>query len=274
MLAERVFRPLGMTTTRVITERDIVPNRAAGYVLANGELKNQEWVAPQLNTTADGSLYFSLRDLLAWDAAVKRRAILKPESWAMILEPVRLASGRPYPYGFGWTVEERGGQPLHQHGGSWQGFKTQYSRFVGEDLSVIVLANAAQADPGRIADGIAAIVNPALAIPVPAPIADNEPAVREKLFAIIAALREGKLTPADFAYVRAGFFPGAAENYRRMLERVGPPSRAVLLERRELGDDRIHMYEVTFGERTMIARLGLAPDNRVSQFNLRPRQAP
>ena len=271
VLADRVFKPLGMTTTRVITERDIVPNRAAGYVLSNGELKNQGWVSPQLNTTADGSLYFSLRDLLAWDAAVKRRAILKPESWALILESVRLNSGKHYPYGFGWFIDERGGQPLQQHGGSWQGFKTQYSRFLGEDLSIIVLANAAQADPARIADGIAAIVNPALAIPVPSPIADNEPAVRDKLFAIIEALREGKLTPADFAYVRAGFFPGGADNYRRVLTRLGTPSRAVLMERRELGDDRVYLYEVSFGDRIMLARLGLAPDNKVSQFNLRPK---
>src|SRR5215204_5808755 len=30
-LQERVFRPLGMTTARVISESDIVPNRASGY---------------------------------------------------------------------------------------------------------------------------------------------------------------------------------------------------------------------------------------------------
>jgi len=33
------------------------------------ELKNQEWVSPTLNTTADGSLYFSILDLAKWDAA-------------------------------------------------------------------------------------------------------------------------------------------------------------------------------------------------------------
>lgn len=38
-LTERVFKPLGMTTARVISERDIVPNRAAGYVLRNREVK-------------------------------------------------------------------------------------------------------------------------------------------------------------------------------------------------------------------------------------------
>src|SRR5205823_1886400 len=71
VLAERVFKPLGMTSTRIISEADIVPNRAAGYQLVNGQLKNQDWVAPLLNTTADGSLYFTVHDLLAWNAAVE-----------------------------------------------------------------------------------------------------------------------------------------------------------------------------------------------------------
>src|SRR5437867_91588 len=129
VLAERVFKPLGMATARVIDEAAIIPNRAAGYRHVNGELANQEWVAPRLNTTADGSLYWSVRDLVAWDTAVKRRAILRPESWTQILTPVRLNSGKTYPYGMGWSLDERGGKPLQQHGGSWQGFKTQLSRF-------------------------------------------------------------------------------------------------------------------------------------------------
>src|SRR6187551_3684361 len=40
-LQERVFKPLGMTTARVISETDIVPNRASGYRLVKGEVKNQ-----------------------------------------------------------------------------------------------------------------------------------------------------------------------------------------------------------------------------------------
>ena len=45
--------------TRIISEADIIPNRAAGYRLVKGQLKNQEWVSPTLNTTADGALYFT-----------------------------------------------------------------------------------------------------------------------------------------------------------------------------------------------------------------------
>jgi CubicO group peptidase (beta-lactamase class C family) len=69
-LRDQVFEPLGMTTTRIINEDDIIPNRAAGYRLVKRQLKNQEWVSPLLNTTADGSLYFSILDLAKWDASL------------------------------------------------------------------------------------------------------------------------------------------------------------------------------------------------------------
>jgi CubicO group peptidase (beta-lactamase class C family) len=165
VLQQRVFSPLGMSTARVISEADVVPHRAAGYHLIQGVLKNQDWVAPSLNTTADGALYFSLRDLMAWDAGVRARRVLAPASWAQVLQPVRLNDGTSAPYGFGWSVESRAGKPLYHHGGSWQGFKTHYARFLADDLSVIVLANLAEAQPERIVTAIATAIDPGLAPP-------------------------------------------------------------------------------------------------------------
>jgi CubicO group peptidase (beta-lactamase class C family) len=269
VLADRVFKPLGMTTARIISEADIVPHRAAGYRLVDGELKNQEWVAPLLNTTADGSLYLSVRDMIAWDAGVRARRVLSPESWNQVLEPVRLASGKTYPYGFGWFIEERGGKPLQQHGGAWQGFKTQFSRFLGDDLSVIVLANLEGADQERFADGVAAIIDPALAAPTPKPIEDREPAVTARANRLLEAARQGTLARSEFAYVRAGFFPDVTDLYAKTLKELGAPRRVALLERTELGDDRVYLYEVEYASATLLMRLALAPDDRVALFELR-----
>lgn len=269
VLKHRVFEPLGMRTARIIDQSAIVPNRAAGYEHVNGALANQEWVAPALNTTADGSLYWSVRDLVAWDTAVMRRQILKPESWREILTPVRLTSGKTYPYGMGWALEERGGKPLQEHGGAWQGFRTQLSRFTGDSLDIIVLANAAYADPARIADGIAAILHPDLAVPTLAPIADHEPQVTARVMQLLNTIRDGKLTPAEFAYVRAGFFPEASEFYRQQLQTVGAVQKLVLLERQDLGDDRVYTYEATFASGTRQVRVALAPDGKVSSFSMR-----
>ncbi len=38
-LQQRIFQPLGMTSTRIISEADAIPVRAAGYRLVKGELK-------------------------------------------------------------------------------------------------------------------------------------------------------------------------------------------------------------------------------------------
>ena len=46
-----------MTTARVISESDIVKNRADGYEWTEeGEIRNQEWVPPSDNTLADGKV--------------------------------------------------------------------------------------------------------------------------------------------------------------------------------------------------------------------------
>ncbi len=162
VLRDRVFTPLGMSTARVISEADIVMNRAAGYRLERGELRNQQWVAPMLNTTADGSLYLSLQDLIAWDRGIRTGAVLRPESWRQIFTPVTLNSGRMHPYGFGFQVDRIAGQDIQRHGGSWQGFQTYLARYLDDDVTVIALANLSQASPKRVVDRIAAHLMPAL----------------------------------------------------------------------------------------------------------------
>lgn len=163
VLKEKIFRPLGMTTARVISEADIVPNRAAGYRLENGEIKNQEWVSPTLNTTADGALYMTVLDMAKWDAALYTEKLLKRSSFDQIWTPVTLNDGKTFPYGFGWQLGEIKGRRMIQHGGGWQGFATHIARAVDDKLTVIVLTNLANARPEKIARGILGLYVPELA---------------------------------------------------------------------------------------------------------------
>lgn len=156
-LAQRIFRPLGMQMTRIISEADIVPNRAAGYRLVKGALKNQEWVAPMVNTTADGSLYFSILDLAKWDAALYTEKLLKRSSLEQMWTPAKLKNDQPNSegYGFGWFIKIENGKRVISHDGAWQGFKTAITRHVDDELTVVVLTNLAQAKPGGIAEHVA-----------------------------------------------------------------------------------------------------------------------
>lgn len=158
-LQERVFKPLGMSTTRIVSEADIIPNRAAGYRLENGQLKNQEWVAPSANSTADGSLYFTILDLAKWDAALYAERVLKESSKREMWTVATLRDGKPNPgsYGFAWVVDSRNGHRLVGHGGRWQGFTTHIARYLDDGLTIVILTNQGNCDAQRIVDEVAAI---------------------------------------------------------------------------------------------------------------------
>jgi CubicO group peptidase (beta-lactamase class C family) len=79
-LAKRIFGPLGMASTRLIIDADIIPNRAVGYQWEDDGLKNQDWVSPTFNSTADGTLYFNVLDLAKWDAVLYTTRLLKQSS--------------------------------------------------------------------------------------------------------------------------------------------------------------------------------------------------
>ena len=161
-LHDRIFQPLGMNATRIVSEADIVPNRAAGYRLVKGRLKNQEWVSPSLNTTADGALYTTVLDLVKWDEALYTEKLLKESSLQQMWTPVKLNDGSIHHYGFGWDVSDRHGHRLFEHGGAWQGFTTYIARYVDDRLTVIVLTNldSDHSNPGKIAHHVAGMYVP------------------------------------------------------------------------------------------------------------------
>ena len=157
LLQERIFHPLEMNSTRIISEADIVPNRSAGYRLVKGDLKNQEWVAPMVNTTADGSLYFTVLDLAKWDAALFTEKLLKKSSFDQMWTVAKLKNGQPNKghYGFGWFIDERHGHRCIHHDGAWQGFQTAIDRYVDDQLTAIALCNLSGAQPGKITEHVA-----------------------------------------------------------------------------------------------------------------------
>ena len=270
VLKERVFAPLGMKTARIITEEDIVAHRAGGYRIAGGELKNQQWVAPQLNTTADGSLYVSLNDMIAWDAGLRAGRLLKPESWAQVFAPVKLNSGKSYPYGFGWNVEPLNGHRAQRHGGSWQGFQTFIARYPDDDVTVIVLTNLAQANPTRIADGIASRLDPTLATPPLKPLSAPDPEMEARVRRLLTEATAGTLKSEDFGYWRGGFTPGRANALADGVRQLGALKSLTLIEALELGDDRIRVYDAVFDKQPMRLRISVAPDGKITGFGMSP----
>jgi CubicO group peptidase (beta-lactamase class C family) len=269
ILRDRVFVPLGMKTARIISEEDIVPNRAAGYRLVGGQIKNQEWIAPTLNTTADGSLYLCINDYLAWDRGLRAHALLTSASWAEIYKPAVLNSGRTVPYGFGWNVEESGRQPWYHHNGGAQGFATSISRYLADDLTVVVLTNLADADPSHFVDGISQLIDPALAkLEADTAIPDHNPDVSRRVRGLLASAGAGKLSRADLPMVRRDFFPEELESSIELLRPLGAVQRLELLKQQQFGDDTLYWYLATYQQQRVLVEVGFTPAGQVSNFGL------
>ena len=163
---ERIFDPLAMTSTRLLSTDDIIANRASGYQLVNGQQKNAPWLAPSWLTTADGSLCTNVFDMAKWDAALYTDKLIKRSTLEQMWTPVKLNNGTTYPYGFAWRISDVNGRRLIQHDGVEYAFTSRFARYVNDGLSVIVFINLGEDDeavmPKRMTDNVAAIYIPAL----------------------------------------------------------------------------------------------------------------
>lgn len=264
-LAERVFTPLGMTTARIISEADIVPNRAAGYRLVDGELKNQEWVAPMLNTTADGSLYLSVLDMAKFETALHERKLLSPASYDAIWEPLVTNDRLTQPWGFSWHIKNINGKRIFGHGGGWQGFTANFDRYPEKKLAVMVFTNRRGANPEAITRGVMSIIAPELSIDAIPVIADNEPEITALVKDFLAKLGSNKLEAEMFA-------PPATEdifpNRGQIAERWGPfgelRSVELLLRTEKESGVRDYRYRVKFAKKKLLITVRFNKENKIS----------
>ena len=179
-MREQIFVPLGMRS-QVISERDIVPNRAAGYDRFDGALENQNWVAPSQNTTADGSLYVTSQDMARWSQALDSQSLLTTKEKETMWTRATLNNGQKTDYGFGWRSFNEGGHRMVRHRGDWQGFTAHILHFPEDRLTISVLMNRARGQPHVIADRIAALYIPALQKP-PSPSPSSDVLVQTQMY--------------------------------------------------------------------------------------------
>lgn len=272
-LQEQIFKPLGMTRARIISEEDIVPNRAAGYRLINGALKNQQWVSPSTNTTADGSLYLSILDLAKWDAALYTDKPLKQSSLRIIWTPATLSDGRQKPYGFGWFTDMIHNRRILFHGGAWQGFKTFIVRFPEDKLTIIFLANSWDTKDFRFARGLAAIFYPEFELPSANFIDEAEPKVSGLIRRVLLQLQtdtaDANLYTDDF---RAQLFPAKAREIGEKLNALSLPIAVIslkeLVERHDEGSLREYHYLLTDIGGTLSCRVKLARDDKIAGLDV------
>ena len=142
-LHEGIFDPLDMTESGVTDPIKIIPNRAEGYYISIGELKNTD--ASNLSSTLGaGGIISSMTDLVKWENALNQNKILDKEAQDKMWKRGKLNNGEETSYGYAWSLGEYKGLKRQSHSGQMHGFVTHVIRLPDYDYVLILLTNRYQ----------------------------------------------------------------------------------------------------------------------------------
>jgi CubicO group peptidase (beta-lactamase class C family) len=118
LMQRMIFDPAGMTSTRDDDPRALIPNRAGGYILENGALKNSGWADMSAKLPAGGWVT-TAGDLLRFMMAWMDGRFVSPKTQALMLTPYVLPrhGGTVDGYGTGWFLDDYHGMRAGFHGG-------------------------------------------------------------------------------------------------------------------------------------------------------------
>ncbi len=140
-VADRVFKPLGMTASLFKVNGDIVPNRADGYAMVDAKLRRGQPLRPQV-IAPNGGIMSTVTDLARWMPAFFSGRLVKPGSVAAMLAPTPLAGGATVAHGFAWFLDAFNRHRIVIHWGTTiAGFGAVVCWFPDDDLGVIMTGN-------------------------------------------------------------------------------------------------------------------------------------
>lgn len=271
-LAERIFKPLKMDDTTIVSLRGIVERRAAGYLMEGGKMRNGEYVAQSVLSYAGGGVMSTVLDMAKWDVALDGDTVLTPASKKEMWSPMKLRDGGLSAYGFGWSLGSiNGHRELAHSGGHVTGFTSFYAKYPDDRLSVIVLTNAGWGNPAKVAREVAGVFVPALKPEEPKPIEDKEPGVRALLEKVLQQARSQNLDLSLMSErMKQVLTPEMVRQGAEMLKDYGKVVKIELVKRETVRGVKVSTYRVHFEKAKIYCVLALGEDGLIEglQFTL------
>lgn len=134
-MQERIFYPLQMNHSYVLTERTQRPNFVRGYT---SKLKPNDY---KLLTYGDGGIFSTASDLLKWHNALENNTLVSSQSLLEAYTPVELVNGQKRRYGYGWEIGNNLYGKLVFHTGGLAGYRTYIERQLDSSNVIILLTN-------------------------------------------------------------------------------------------------------------------------------------
>ena len=149
---DSILSPIGMSDTGVDTHNQILKNRAAGYSIDSAhKIINDNYTSMSWPLGA-GVLYSTVEDLWKLDRALHDGTILKQSSCSIMHTPNKDN------YCYGWVSDKICDKPAFWHNGGIHGFRSDFMRFIDDNVCIVVLSNFSFSMPEQVAKDLAAII--------------------------------------------------------------------------------------------------------------------
>ena len=153
-LRESIFRPLGMDNSLARVEGGPpVANRAYGYSEFEGSWQRTDQ-GPTTAVLGDGGIYSSIADLARWDEAWEDARLLSDASRRLATSAWSATDDPGTRYGLGWRISG----DCTWHSGESLGFRNVLLRIPSRRLTVVMLSNRDDPEPGTAAMTIARLL--------------------------------------------------------------------------------------------------------------------
>jgi hypothetical protein len=213
-----------------------------------------------------------------WDAALYGTQLLRQSNLDRMWTVYPLIDGKPNPshYGFGWWIRQQGNHKVIEHGGSWQGFNADISRYPDDNLTVVVLTNldAAHSDPDLMAHVIAGLVDPPLSPAKRAGIPDTQPEIAATLTKVLDQITAGQdIRPFFSTTFASTITPAIITGTGETLAKLWPRGSLTLVKRLTppgTTTPLISLFRLAKGNDALMILVFVDPDGKIANFRFLP----
>jgi D-alanyl-D-alanine carboxypeptidase len=281
-MKERIFGPAGMKETRYTDVREIIPNRASGYLLDeddNNKLINGLYVSNFFSRMGDMGILTTAADLARWSIAQDKATILDRQTLEQMWAPSKLNNGLEamgilgVSYGMGWGLSDHRGYKEVGHGGSFiNGYTAQFSRFPDIGFAVVVLCNLNPSRVNWIGYNIAGFFIPRLkGLDQLSQIKSADTSFNKNARDFLESFGTGNY---DLSFVMESLIQRINPITKVVFNRPQTPTLSFIysdnlqtpIERHNIAVNRINYYKVEFGGDTHYFAIYLTKDSKIADF--------
>ncbi|MEA3444971.1 MAG: serine hydrolase domain-containing protein, partial [Bacteroidota bacterium] len=139
---ENIFSPLGMDNSFIYSAgiNKNYPEKIDGYFRKWGRMRKWDQTLHD-GIVGDKGVYSTTCDLHLWNQALYNNKLISDTLLHEALTKGKIRNRWEFAYGYGFRLKKYRHKEQVYHKGLWQGFRTSFSRFVDNQLTVIVLNN-------------------------------------------------------------------------------------------------------------------------------------